>query len=672
MSINLEFIDIQLLSVTQDSISEITDLFFSTYDSNGILLIPPKDEDRLTAQIKSYPIGKKEYEEFIRNGIERAVIRGDPSLLKCLTNQYHLFIPVNVANLKLVFVSNPFYLEINEFEDFLTKKGHQFGLSISHLESWSKIIKIKDHSSVQKTAVHIKSLLETALRSNYERNLNDKKYRWTKTLIDVLFDVKLPVHVEEVYSLVIDAILFLFNVDTVAIMVKEKNFFRTVMASGKLKDNVQFLYMKKDDNPMISRAIENCSMVSTNNVAEISMLGFPDTITAIYIFPLVYRTYIHGAVAIYNSIISSEESCSILEFCKLVSLVLKNLTLQNAYNKYIDDMEVLNMAVTKLTPQLHNLDALYKAIVDTATELLKAEKGSFMLPEDDSLIIKAIKGTNRWLIQDIRIKKGEGIAGNVFKNGNPLFAEDMKKVELPDIKPRSRYKTGSFISVPIKFGYETMGVLNISDKTTGEEFTERDLNLISHFASYASIALKVCNYYNLAEQMKELSITDPLTELFNRRYFQERFTEEILRSERYGGTFSLAMFDVDDLKLLNDTEGHLVGDNILKELAQIAHERIRANDILSRFGGDEFAVIMPYTCKEDAVAVVERMRRSIKESLVSKWRKFPRPGITVSIGIASFPDDGKSVNELIESADAALYKAKSTGGDRTIIYRGFK
>jgi len=115
MSINPEFFDAQLLSTIRDSISEITDLSFSIYNSNGVLLIPPKSEDRLIAQIKSYTSGREEYEEFIRNGIEKAVMRKDPSLLKGPANQHHLFIPVDVNNSKLVFVSNAFYPARTEF-----------------------------------------------------------------------------------------------------------------------------------------------------------------------------------------------------------------------------------------------------------------------------------------------------------------------------------------------------------------------------------------------------------------------------------------------------------------------------------------------------------------------------------------------------------------------------
>lgn len=667
MSINLEFIDIALLSSLQDAVAELSDLSFSAYDSSGSLLVPSKSEDRLTTHIKSYASGRDEYEKFIQKGIERAVARKEPSIFKGPANQHHIFIPLNIGSNKLVLVSSSFYLARTEFEDFVIKKGQTFGFSPSHLPSLTEIIKVKDYPYIQKTASSIKSLVENVLRNSYERSLSHKRYQWAKTLIDVLYNIQLPTPPKEMHSLIVDAILFLFNVDTVAIMVKEKNLFRTVMSSGRLRDEVISLYIE-ESNPMLVRSVTNFVPTSTNDLTEISRLGFPEAINSMHIFPIACKDCVHGIIAIYNSVISREEAYSILEFCKLVCLVFKANMLHNAYDTCLNDMRILNMSVTKLTPQLHNPDMLYESIVDTATELLTAEKGSLMLPEGNNLLIKAVKGINRWLAQGIRIKSGEGVAGKVFEDGKPFFAKDITKIGHP-IKPKRHYKTNSFVSVPLKFASETMGVLNVTDKSTGEEFTERDLNLLNHFASYASIALKVSSYYNLAEQMKELSITDHLTGLFNRRYFQERFTEEIHRSERYNFVFSLAILDIDDFKLLNDTEGHLAGDSVLKELSRTARECLRANDVLCRFGGEEFAILMPQTGKDEALVVAERIRKNIKESLAYRYKKFPRPCITVSIGIASFPEDGNTINELIKNADIALYRAKSSGKNKTVIYK---
>lgn len=170
-------------------------------------------------------------------------------------------------------------------------------------------------------------------------------------------------------------------------------------------------------------------------------------------------------------------------------------------------------------------------------------------------------------------------------------------------------------SIPLKVENKTIGVLNISDKITGEVFSEEDLILLRSFATYASIVLERSSYYNLSEILKELSNTDSLTRLFNRRYFEGRFFEELQRSNRHNLESSLAMIDIDDSKLFNDTEGHLAGDEVLKNVSNIAKECVRVIDVISRFGGEEFVVIMPQTDKNEAFLVAERIRKSVKEQI---------------------------------------------------------
>ena len=133
-------------------------------------------------------------------------------------------------------------------------------------------------------------------------------------------------------------------------------------------------------------------------------------------------------------------------------------------------------------------------------------------------------------------------------------------------------------------------------------------------------------------------------------------------------SFSLAMIDIDDFKLFNDTEGHLAGDEILKNIANIAKDSLRIIDVIARFGGEEFAVIMPQTDKDEAFMVTERIRKSIVEYLPRTWNVFPNDAITISIGIASFPSDGNDRKSLIRNADKALYTAKIKGKDRTVVW----
>jgi diguanylate cyclase (GGDEF)-like protein len=128
------------------------------------------------------------------------------------------------------------------------------------------------------------------------------------------------------------------------------------------------------------------------------------------------------------------------------------------------------------------------------------------------------------------------------------------------------------------------------------------------------------------------------------------------------------MLDIDDFKLFNDTEGHLSGDEVLKNIANIAKESTRVIDIMARFGGEEFAIIMPQTEKDEAFFVAERIRKSVREQLFHSWTYFPKEHITVTVGIATFPSDGKGMKDLIQNADRALYKGKKDGKDRTLLY----
>jgi len=171
----------------------------------------------------------------------------------------------------------------------------------------------------------------------------------------------------------------------------------------------------------------------------------------------------------------------------------------------------------------------------------------------------------------------------------------------------------------------------------------------------------------LRQRLMELAVTDPLTGLRNRRYFENILRSELSRIARYGGTCSVAMIDVDHFKNYNDTLGHLAGDEILRQLGQTLEERMRVSDVVARYGGEEFGLILVNTERADALEVTERLRDEIQA------RSFPReevqPGrrLTISAGIATCPEDGADYEELIQKADEALYAAKAAGRNRVHV-----
>jgi GAF domain-containing protein len=161
------------------------------------------------------------------------------------------------------------------------------------------------------------------------------------------------------------------------------------------------------------------------------------------------------------------------------------------------------------------------------------------------------KGINKWIAKNIRSESARGRPG--IPEGKALIVSDIENSLSTAKKPN--YRTGSFASIPLMIGNEAIGVLNLADKIGDEVFSEEDMMFLRCFASYASIAIRGSQYYRKSEELRTLSNTDSLTGLFNRRYFNDRLFEELERGGRYDYVFSLAIFDLDDFKLFNDSEG---------------------------------------------------------------------------------------------------------------------
>ncbi|MEK6537574.1 MAG: sensor domain-containing diguanylate cyclase, partial [Nitrospirota bacterium] len=226
----------------------------------------------------------------------------------------------------------------------------------------------------------------------------------------------------------------------------------------------------------------------------------------------------------------------------------------------------------------------------------------------------------------------------------------------------------SFISLPLKISNKSIGVLNLADKRDGTDFSGNDVKLLEAIALYSAVAIERSVYYQSSIDLRKISITDPLTSLLNRRYFEERISEEMERSKRHRQPFSLIILDIDDFKVLNDSYGHLCGDEILKTTTNVIRRCVRVIDIAARYGGEEFAIILPTTDKDDAGIIAERIRSEIAGTVCLIKDAGKKLSITVSLGIASFPDDASTITELINNADRALYSAKNQGKNRVVSF----
>jgi len=168
------------------------------------------------------------------------------------------------------------------------------------------------------------------------------------------------------------------------------------------------------------------------------------------------------------------------------------------------------------------------------------------------------------------------------------------------------------------------------------------------------------------KELQQLAITDGLTGLFNYRYFRSQLDHELERARRHNLELSLIMIDIDFFKSYNDTNGHPAGDVVLKIIADAVRENIRKIDIPCRYGGEEFILILPDTGKTAAVVVAEKIRDLIEKMPFKNQEKQPNGKLTISIGVATFPEDGATSNELVENVDANLYKAKQSGRNKVV------
>ena len=246
----------------------------------------------------------------------------------------------------------------------------------------------------------------------------------------------------------------------------------------------------------------------------------------------------------------------------------------------------------------------------------------------------------------------------MYQKGVPLRVDDV--TTLPGFeRRRSRYRTKSFAALPVTAGTDVLGVLCVTDRDGDVVLSVDDVADLGILLAPVALALARERTQRQAQFFAQAAIVDPSSGLFNRPYFQSRLQEELQRSTRQSTPVSLLMLDVDSFKNINDTFGHLAGDTVIKDVADILKSSVRVFDVCARYGGEEFAVVMPGSSLDSATAIAERIRQRI-QSYHSTDRALSGLRVTVSIGVAESGPLG-SVRELIERADNALYAAKRAG-----------
>lgn len=315
--------------------------------------------------------------------------------------------------------------------------------------------------------------------------------------------------------------------------------------------------------------------------------------------------------------------------------------------------------IGKMVISTLELKKVLNIIMEKTKQLVKSEAWSLLLVDEKSneLVFEVATGDRSEKVKRFKLNMGEGIAGWVAQSGEPLLVPDVSKDPrfFEHVDKTTEFKTKSILCVPLKSKGKILGVIEIINKYNGEPFNERDLNLVLKLADHASIAIENAKLY---QQTMELSLTDDLTKLYNSRYFNQFLDVEIKRCKRYKSDVSLIFLDLDFFKRINDKNGHLMGSKVLIEVAQILNVGLRDVDVVARYGGDEFLIILPRTKIKVAGSIAERIRKAIENhKFLSEEGLFVR--LTASFGISSFPQYASSKEDLINFSDKAMYKVKN-------------
>ncbi|MDH3944515.1 MAG: diguanylate cyclase [Anaerolineae bacterium] len=379
---------------------------------------------------------------------------------------------------------------------------------------------------------------------------------------------------------------------------------------------------------------------------------------AVYILPLESHDGIIGVVEVFSRKrslqVSEDQAAQVRLLAAHSGVVMERTRLLHDAEQKAAALEALRRASLSLTASL-DLEQVLAAILESTLGILDdALDAHIFLYDGEDLSVGAALWADGSKDVVWSEPRREGLTYKVAATGESILVRDMQNHPLYENNPE-RW-SGAIIGVPLKIGSRVVGVMNVAYQLP-REFSPDELQVINLLADQAALAVENARLHRI---VKKQALTDTLTGLPNRRAFNQRLEEEILRSKRYERTFSLVMIDFDDFKLINDTFGHPAGDETLIRIGGCLKERLRDTDFIARIGGDEYAVILPETTIEEARMICAQLKETVKTCEFT-WQKENSLYIYPSTGIANYPEHAEEGEGLISAADKALYTEKRAG-----------
>jgi diguanylate cyclase (GGDEF)-like protein len=339
-------------------------------------------------------------------------------------------------------------------------------------------------------------------------------------------------------------------------------------------------------------------------------------------------------------------------FSTQASIALQNARLYSLEQQRARQLQAIN-AIAQQTTAVLDLEDLLGRVCQLIQDAFGVSHVSLFLREDHDLVLRAHHGTLTPCIPE------GGRFAATMEPWASILAESCTSMERDLCEtPAGRFfaESASRLCIPLVSFGQTLGVLALDSSRT-DAFSDGDQQSLESVADICATAIQNAHY---VDRVKQLAYLDGLTGIFNRRFFELRIMEEIERARRYGTGMAVIMADIDEFKRLNDEFGHVLGDEVLRQVSSLFHQQLRKVDVVCRYGGEEFGILLTQVNPEQAIAVAEKLRK-----MVEGWQfpGVPRT-VTISAGAATYPQHGTTRDGLVRAADSALYSAKQAGRNK--------
>lgn len=341
-------------------------------------------------------------------------------------------------------------------------------------------------------------------------------------------------------------------------------------------------------------------------------------------------------------------------FAANAAIALQNAELYARERRRAAQLEAIN-TIAKQTTAVLELPELLETLCSLIPQSFPVDHlAMYLFDSDDRLLLRREKGT-----LGCRLHEGDplplqpGYMETAFNNGPAVVTAGLRE------KIGFCEDARSEVWLPLVSFGQKIGLL-ICSSAEKDAFRNSDVQSLE---SMADIIAKTIQNASYIEKIRAIANRDGLTGVFNRRYFETKFPDKLAEAARYGGGLSLLMIDIDRFKSINDAFGHLLGDEVLKQVSALLQQHLRKVDLLCRYGGEELVIIAPATTGQNALKLGDKLRNVVAEH---PFPGIPRP-VTISIGVSEFPTHGCTRDDLVRTADAALYRAKQQGRDRVIV-----